>query len=100
MQGGFLVHCVYTTFSPPSPPSLGGTGIQSPPELGDLGGFHRLVYTRHLAPLAPQNWGEPEFKAPKFGGNRSSRVPQYWGLGGFHRLVYTRYFRKTIALVY
>jgi hypothetical protein len=53
--GGFLVHCVYTTFSPPSPPSLGGTGVQSPPVLG-----------------------EPEFK-----------VPQYWGMqgGGFHRLV-------------
>jgi hypothetical protein len=41
--GGFLLHCIYTTFSPPSPPSLGGTGIQSPPELEDLGGFHRLV---------------------------------------------------------
>ncbi len=25
-------------FSPPSPPTLGGTGVQSPPELGDLGG--------------------------------------------------------------
>jgi hypothetical protein len=23
---------------PPSPPMLGGTGVQSPPELGDLGG--------------------------------------------------------------
>jgi plasmid stabilization system protein ParE len=27
-------------FCPPNPPTLGGTGIQSPPELGDLGGFH------------------------------------------------------------
>jgi len=25
-------------FCPPSPPTLGGTGVQSPPELGDLGG--------------------------------------------------------------
>jgi len=31
----------------------------------------------HLAPLAPQVWGEPEFK-----------VLQNWGMqGGFHRLV-------------
>jgi len=26
-------------FRPPSPPILGGTGIQSPPKLGDLGGI-------------------------------------------------------------
>ena len=26
------------TFRPPSPPKLGGTGVLSPPELGDLGG--------------------------------------------------------------
>ncbi|GAB4205838.1 MAG: hypothetical protein Fur006_62330 [Coleofasciculaceae cyanobacterium] len=26
-------------FCPPNPPTLGGTGIQSPPELGDLGGL-------------------------------------------------------------
>jgi hypothetical protein len=26
-------------FCPPSPPILGGTGIKSPPNLGDLGGF-------------------------------------------------------------
>ncbi len=30
---------VYTQdLSPPSPPTLGGTRFQSPPELGDLGG--------------------------------------------------------------
>ena len=33
-------------FCPPSPPTLGGTGVQSPPELGDLGGFQRLWYTQ------------------------------------------------------
>ncbi|MGB7445053.1 MAG: hypothetical protein WA919_28620 [Coleofasciculaceae cyanobacterium] len=29
-------------FSPPSPPTLGGTGVQSPPGLGDLGGSKGL----------------------------------------------------------
>jgi hypothetical protein len=38
MRGGFLLHCVYTAFSPPS---LGGTGVQSPPELGDARGLSR-----------------------------------------------------------
>ncbi|WP_019508453.1 hypothetical protein [Pleurocapsa sp. PCC 7319] len=34
----FLPRISNTKSSPPSPPNLGGTRSQSPPELGDLGG--------------------------------------------------------------
>ncbi|BAU65780.1 hypothetical protein STA3757_31710 [Stanieria sp. NIES-3757] len=33
-------------FHPPSPPELGGTGIESPPKLGDLGGKKVLNHNR------------------------------------------------------
>ncbi len=40
----FSIHPIYLGLtqlnksSPPSPPTLGGTRVQSPPKLGDLGG--------------------------------------------------------------
>ncbi|MEM8677443.1 MAG: amino acid adenylation domain-containing protein, partial [Cyanobacteria bacterium P01_G01_bin.67] len=42
---------LYKAFSPPSPPSLGGTRFQSPPELGDLGGnlTHSIQYLDYVA---------------------------------------------------
>jgi hypothetical protein len=36
--GGLPLEGFGAVFRPPSPPILGGTGVQSPPELGDLGG--------------------------------------------------------------
>jgi PAS domain S-box-containing protein len=39
---------------PPSPPILGGTGVQSPPELGDLGGEKDLrVHDSPASPASP-----------------------------------------------
>ncbi len=80
---------VNAAFSPPSlgepefkVPKIGGTGILASPRIGGCkGAFFFIAHTGHLAPLAPQFWGEPEF----------SRPPVLGDLGGFHRLVHTRH---------
>ncbi|HEY9603628.1 MAG TPA: hypothetical protein V6C85_18575, partial [Allocoleopsis sp.] len=43
-------------FRPPSPPTLGGTGNQSPPELGDLGGIPGFMQETFMSvPLTLQD---------------------------------------------
>ena len=57
-------------FSPPSKPSVGGTGVQSPPGLGDLGG---------------EDLGQAEFSPPikpSVGGTRVQSPPGLGDLGG------------------
>ncbi len=49
-QRYFIRPLAKVDFRPPSPPRLGGECIQSPPELGDLGGipgFMQEVYSPH-----------------------------------------------------
>jgi hypothetical protein len=74
----------------PLAPNAGGTGSESPPNLGDLGGKD------YGSPLAPNAGGNRIGKSPKLGGFRGQRLrmppnPQYWGnrigkspsIGGF-----------------
>ena len=50
-----------TTSSPPSPPNLGGTRFQSPPDLGDLGGKNlreekEEAQDFHVPPILTKTW--------------------------------------------
>ncbi|WP_424095129.1 toxin TcdB middle/C-terminal domain-containing protein [Moorena producens] len=50
--------------SPPSPPTLGGTGFQSPPELGDLGGKNLIGEKNVSSPPSPPTLGGTGFQSP------------------------------------
>ncbi|WP_293115954.1 SpvB/TcaC N-terminal domain-containing protein, partial [Moorena sp. SIO4G3] len=50
--------------SPPSPPTLGGTGFQSPPGLGDLGGKNLIGEKNVSSPPSPPTLGGTGFQSP------------------------------------
>ncbi|NEO39244.1 MAG: hypothetical protein F6J90_24070 [Moorea sp. SIOASIH] len=52
------------TSSPPSPPTLGGTGFQSPPNLGDLGGKNLIGEKNVSSPPSPPTLGGTRFQSP------------------------------------